>query len=59
MLLTVAETGLIYIDALLKEAGWNLSAPRTIEFELHGMPHDGGVGYADYVLWADDTGLFN
>ncbi len=49
-----AETRRIYIDALLKEAGWDLSAPRTIEFEVQGMPHDGGIGYADYVLWGDD-----
>lgn len=49
-----AETRKIYIDALLKEAGWDLAAPRTIEFEVQGMPHDGGIGYADYVLWGDD-----
>lgn len=49
-----AETRRIYIDALLKEAGWDLAAPRTIEFEVQGMPHDGGIGYADYVLWGDD-----
>lgn len=49
-----AETRRIYIDALLKEAGWDLAAPRTIEFEVKGMPHDGGIGYADYVLWGDD-----
>lgn len=49
-----AETRRIYIDTLLKEAGWDLSAPRTIEFEVKGMPHGGGIGYADYVLWGDD-----
>ena len=49
-----AETRRIYIDALLKEAGWDLTVPRTIEFEVKGMPHDGGIGYADYVLWGDD-----
>ncbi|HLP39831.1 DEAD/DEAH box helicase family protein [Lacibacter sp.] len=49
-----AETRRIYIDALLKEAGWNLSLPNVLEFEVKGMPHDGGIGYADYVLWGDD-----
>ncbi len=48
------ETRRIYIDVLLKEAGWNLSEPNIIEFELKGMPHDSGIGYADYVLWGDN-----
>lgn len=49
-----AETRRIYIDALLKEANWDLLQPNSIEFEVTGMPHDGGIGYADYVLWGDD-----
>lgn len=49
-----AETRRIYIDTLLKEAGWDLTDPRTNEFEVHGMPHNGGIGFADYVLWGDD-----
>ncbi|NCU04755.1 MAG: DEAD/DEAH box helicase family protein [Chitinophagaceae bacterium] len=49
-----AETRRIYIDALLKEAGWDLTLRNVLEFEVKGMPHVGGVGYVDYVLWGDD-----
>lgn len=51
---TEAETRRVYIDAMLKEAGWDITLPKYREFELQGMPHEGGVGYADYVLWGDD-----
>jgi len=51
---TEAETRRIYIDAMLKEAGWDITKPKHIEFEVCGMPHDGGIGYADYVLWGND-----
>jgi len=47
-----------FIDKLLKEAGWSLSGPDDLEFEVHGMPSksgtNDGVGYVDYVLWGDD-----
>ena len=54
-----AETRKMYIDLMLKEAGWQvLSAEGTIqprkaciEVEVHGMPNAEGVGYADYVLF--------
>jgi len=49
-----AETRDYFIDLLLKEAGWPLDQPRDREFEVHGMPNTQGVGYVDYVLWADD-----
>jgi type I restriction enzyme, R subunit len=53
-----AETRDYFIDLLLKEAGWSLSGPDDLEFEVHGMPaKDGrsdGTGYVDYVLWGDD-----
>ena len=49
-----AETRDLYIDLLLKEAGWKLDQPRDREFEVQGMPNNQGVGYVDYVLWGDD-----
>lgn len=52
--ITEAETRKIYIDTLLKEAGWDLTLPDVIEYELQGMPNSQGIGYADYVLWGDD-----
>jgi type I restriction enzyme, R subunit len=48
------ETRDLYIDLLLKEAGWKLDQPRDREFEVQGMPNNQGVGYVDYVLWGDD-----
>ncbi len=52
----------LYIDLLLREAGWKVTAtegeirPREagIEIEVQGMPSESGIGYADYVLWDDD-----
>ena len=49
-----AQTRDIYIDLLLKEAGWKLDQPRDREFEVQGMPNNQGVGFVDYVLWGDD-----
>ena len=49
-----AETRDLYIDLLLKEAGWKLDQKRDREFEVQGMPNNQGVGYVDYVLWGDD-----
>jgi len=53
-----AETRDYFIDLLLKEAGWPLSGPDDLEFEVRGMPtKDGkndGRGFVDYVLWGDD-----
>jgi type I restriction enzyme, R subunit len=49
-----AQTRDLYIDLLLKEAGWKLDQPRDREFEIHGMPNNQGAGYVDYVLWGDD-----
>ena len=53
-----AETRHRYIDLLLREAGWDVKAPKVCEFEVSGMPLStnlSGKGYADYVLW-DDNG---
>ncbi|MEM8621308.1 MAG: DEAD/DEAH box helicase family protein [Actinomycetota bacterium] len=49
-----AETRHYKVDALLAEAGWPLNDKRDREFEVRGMPTDGGVGFVDYVLWGDD-----
>jgi type I restriction enzyme R subunit len=48
------ETRLIYIDTLLREAGWDPSEKNVVEFEVSGMPNNKGVGFVDYVLWGDD-----
>lgn len=49
-----AATRDLFIDLLLKEAGWPLNQPRDREFEVTGMPNNQGLGYVDYVLWGDD-----
>ena len=50
-----AQTRDAFIDLLLKEAGWELTRTgKDTEYEVHGMPNNHGVGYADYVLWGDD-----
>lgn len=50
-----ADTRRYKIDALLAEAGWSsLTDGRDIEYEVHGMPSDSGVGHVDYVLWGSD-----
>lgn len=49
-----AVTRDLFIDLLLKEAGWTLSDARDREYEVQGMPNNEGKGYVDYVLWGDD-----
>jgi type I restriction enzyme R subunit len=49
-----AETRDLFIDLLLREAGFDPKAPDTIEVEVKGMPNTPGVGYVDYVLRGDD-----
>ncbi|HET7416832.1 MAG TPA: DEAD/DEAH box helicase family protein [Solirubrobacterales bacterium] len=46
----------LYIDLLLKEAGWQLTDERDREFEVTGMPppSKSGTGFVDYVLWGED-----
>lgn len=44
----------LFIDVLLREAGWSLDQDRDREYEVHGMPNAGGRGYVDYVLWGAD-----
>jgi type I restriction enzyme R subunit len=53
-----ADTRRLLIDVLLREAGWDASAPNATEVEVMGMPiqkaGDTGRGFVDYVLWGDD-----
>ncbi|MEH2373670.1 DEAD/DEAH box helicase family protein [Nostoc sp.] len=49
-----AQTCDIFIDLLLKEAGWMLEQRREREFPVTGMPNISGEGFVDYVLWGDD-----
>jgi type I restriction enzyme R subunit len=49
-----AETRDLFIDLLLREAGFDPKAPDTIEVEVKGMPNAPGIGYADYVLRGND-----
>jgi type I restriction enzyme, R subunit len=49
-----AQTRDLFIDVLLKEAGWPLADARDREFEVFGMPNGQDKGYVDYVLWGDD-----
>ncbi|RYD79217.1 MAG: DEAD/DEAH box helicase, partial [Sphingobacteriales bacterium] len=51
---TEAQTRKLFIDIMLREVGWDPSAPNVAEYELCGMPSKSGIGYADYVLWGDD-----
>ncbi len=48
-----AETRDLFIDLLLKEAGWNITDENR-EYEVVGMPNSKEKGYVDYVLWGDD-----
>ncbi|MFB2585850.1 DEAD/DEAH box helicase family protein [Herbiconiux liukaitaii] len=44
----------LFIDVLLREAGWRLDEARDREYEVTGMPSADGRGYVDYVLWGAD-----
>ena len=57
-----ADTRKMFIDLMLKEAGWQVldtegaiqPLKACIEVELQGMPNAQGIGYADYVLFGGD-----
>ena len=59
---TEAETRKLFIDLMLKEAGWEVLTTNgmvkplkaCVEVELEGMPNPNGIGYADYVLFGSD-----
>lgn len=48
----------IYIDTLLREAGWNPDDDNVPEYPIKGMPQgngeNNGSGFVDYVLWGDN-----
>lgn len=58
VLIPESVTRKLYIDVLLKEAGWeNLTEGKDLEYEVSGMPlstNPSGIGYVDYVLWGKD-----
>lgn len=49
-----AETRDLFIDLLLREAGWPLDKTEDREYEVDGMPNNEGKGFVDYVLWGRD-----
>lgn len=54
---TEAETRQLFIDVLLREAGWNPEELKVAEYPITGLPPEvskTGKGFADYVLWGDD-----
>lgn len=58
-LISEAKTRKLYIDILLKDAGWdNLQMGRELEYEVTNcMPkttNPTGKGFVDYVLWGKD-----
>lgn len=52
--LTEAETRSLYIDVMLKEAGWDIAEDNVREFSLLHVSDPESSRYADYVLWGDD-----
>ena len=52
-----AETRTLFIDELLREAGWDPAGPNVPEYPVTGMPlstNPNGNGSVDYVLWGAD-----
>ena len=49
-----ARTRVRFIDADLREAGWDPDAPDVREYPVTGMPGADGHGRVDYVLWGTD-----
>lgn len=49
-----ATTRDLFIDVLLREAGWPLDRPEDREYPVTGMPNAEGNGFVDYVLWGED-----
>ncbi len=48
------KTRKLYIDEMLRDAGWKEGKDWQNEVELPGMPNKSEVGFADYVLYGDD-----
>ncbi|MCP5053333.1 MAG: DEAD/DEAH box helicase family protein [bacterium] len=52
---TEQETRELFIDLMLREAGWDLDSPSvSAEYRLTGLSTKSGTGIADYVLWGDN-----
>lgn len=51
--ITEYETRKLYIDSMLRDAGWTEGKDWINEVELYGMPNPSQTGYADYVLFDD------
>lgn len=51
--ITEYETRKLYIDSMLRDAGWTEGKDWINEVELYGMPNKSKTGYADYVLFDD------
>lgn len=51
--ITEYETRKLYIDSMLRDAGWTEGKDWINEVELYGMPNQSQTGYADYVLFDD------
>jgi len=51
--ITEYETRVIYIDAMLEDAGWKRGENWLDEKEVLGMPNKSEVGFVDYVLYDD------
>ena len=47
------KTRKIYIDFMLRDAGWVEGQNWVNEVKIEGMPNQSGKGYADYVLYDD------
>ncbi len=49
-----ARTRVRFIDADLRQAGWEPDDAGVREYPVVGMPSADGTGFADYVLWGAD-----
>lgn len=49
-----ADTRKLFIDVLLREAGWVEGKGLSVEVPVTGMPNAQGEGFVDYVLWGSD-----
>lgn len=47
------KTRKLYIDSMLRDAGWKEGNDWINEVKLEGMPNKSEVGYVDYVLYDD------
>lgn len=47
------KTRKLYIDSMLRDAGWVEGTDWINEVKLYGMPNKNEIGYADYVLYDD------